>query len=243
MGRAAAKKAVRRKKVAPASIGLKPSETRDADDPALLALTSQIERDGGAVLGRYRDPFGGTPLALAALPIDRVEPTPYQRDPSDAHVKRLMGVIETIGRFLDPIIAIREDGQYLDAQRQPSAAGAAQARRAKRSSRSSSPTPTGRVQDPRAQHREGPQPPREVARDDPHGARAREDHRPTRRPPSLRVRTAGLSHAGHLLRRAAAAERRRVPVDPPPGRRVPRRADRQGAQGARAPRPEDPQAR
>ncbi len=48
-----------------------------------------------------------------ALPVDRVEPTPYQRDPSDAHVKRLMGVIETIGRFLDPIIAVREDGHYL----------------------------------------------------------------------------------------------------------------------------------
>ena len=107
------KKAVRRKKVAPASTGLQPSETLGADDPALAALTSQIERDGGAVLGRYRDPFGGRPLALAALPIDRVEPTPYQRDPSDAHVKRLMGVIEKIGLFLDPIVAIRQDGQYL----------------------------------------------------------------------------------------------------------------------------------
>jgi len=107
------KRAVRRKKVAPASTGLKPSETLGSDDPALIALTSQIERDGGAVLSRYRDPFGGRPLALAALPIDRVEPTPYQRDPSDAHVKRLMGVIEKIGLFLDPIVAIREDGQYL----------------------------------------------------------------------------------------------------------------------------------
>ena len=107
------KKAVRRKKVAPASTGLQPSETLGADDPALAALTAQIERDGGAVLSRYRDPFGGRPLALAALPIDRVEPTPYQRDPSDAHVKRLMGVIEKIGLFLDPIITIREDGQYL----------------------------------------------------------------------------------------------------------------------------------
>jgi ParB family chromosome partitioning protein len=45
--------------------------------------------------------------------VDRVEPTPYQRDPSDAHVKRLMGVIEKIGRFLDPIVAVRDDGQYL----------------------------------------------------------------------------------------------------------------------------------
>src|SRR5262249_25951023 len=50
--------------------------------------------------------------AGAALPIDRVEPTPYQRDPSDAHVKRLMGVIEKIGLFLDPIVAIRHDGEY-----------------------------------------------------------------------------------------------------------------------------------
>ena len=76
-------------------------------------LASAIERDGGAVLGQYRDPFGGHSLTLAALPVDKVEPTPYQRDPSDAHVKRLMGVIEKIGIFLDPIVAIREDGGYL----------------------------------------------------------------------------------------------------------------------------------
>lgn len=65
------------------------------------------------MVGRYLEPFGGTPLLLVALPIDRVEPTPYQRDPSEPHVKRLMGVIETIGRFLDPIVAVREDRQYL----------------------------------------------------------------------------------------------------------------------------------
>jgi ParB family chromosome partitioning protein len=64
-------------------------------------------------VGRYSEPFGGTPLLLAALPIDRVEPTPYQRDPSDAHVKRLMAVVEKIGRFLDPIIAVREGQTYL----------------------------------------------------------------------------------------------------------------------------------
>jgi ParB family chromosome partitioning protein len=76
-------------------------------------LASAIERDGGAVLGQYRDPFGGRPLALAALPVDKVEPTPYQRDPSEAHVKRLMGVIEKIGIFLDPIVAIRDGDGYL----------------------------------------------------------------------------------------------------------------------------------
>ncbi len=106
------KKPVRRKKAAPASVGLTPAETHDAASAELDGLSHQVEADGGAIVGRYRDPFGGTPLLLAALPVDRVEPTPYQRDASDAHVKRLMGVIETIGRFLDPIVAIREDGQY-----------------------------------------------------------------------------------------------------------------------------------
>jgi len=106
------KKPVRRKKAAPASVGLSTAEVREAGGAELDRLAAQVEDDGGAVVGRYRDPFGGTPLLLAALPLDRVEPTPYQRDPSDAHVKRLMGVIETIGRFLDPIVVVREDGQY-----------------------------------------------------------------------------------------------------------------------------------
>jgi ParB family chromosome partitioning protein len=107
------KKPVRRKKIAPASVGLTARETQQAVDDDLDRVAHQIERDEGAVLARYRDPFGATPLLLAALPIDRVEPTPYQRDPSDTHVKRLMGVIETLGRFLDPIVVVRGDGQYL----------------------------------------------------------------------------------------------------------------------------------
>jgi ParB family chromosome partitioning protein len=107
------KKAVRRKKAAPASVGLTVAETRDGAGPEIDRLAAQVEHDGGAVVGRYNDPFGGKPLLLVALPLDRVEPTPYQRDPSDAHVKRLMGVIETIGRFLDPIVAVRQDGGYL----------------------------------------------------------------------------------------------------------------------------------
>jgi ParB family chromosome partitioning protein len=106
------KKSVRRKNAAPASVGLSVAETCAASGEALDRLAGLVESDGGAVLGRYSDPFGGTPLMLVALPVDKVEPTPYQRDPSDAHVKRLMGVIETIGRFLDPIVAVRDDGGY-----------------------------------------------------------------------------------------------------------------------------------
>src|SRR5262245_51566975 len=107
------KKPVRRKKVAPGSVGLTAAETRNAGGADLDRLAGQVEKDDGAVLARYSDPFGGTPLLLAALPIDRVEPTPYQRDPSDTHVKRLMGVIETLGRFLDPIVVVRSDGHYM----------------------------------------------------------------------------------------------------------------------------------
>src|SRR5262249_61635018 len=109
----AGKKAVRRKKVEAASAGLSAVETKSVDSDDLDRLASQVEEDGGAVLGRYADPFGGTPVLLAALPVNRVEPTPYQRDASDAHVKRLMTVIETLGRFLDPIVAVRDEGQYL----------------------------------------------------------------------------------------------------------------------------------
>jgi ParB family chromosome partitioning protein len=102
----------RRKKTVPKSIGLAPSDTREVDAAELSPLVRSVESDGGVVLASYREPFGGTPVILAALPIDRVEPTPFQRDPSQPHVKRLMHVIETLGRFLDPIIAIRADDQY-----------------------------------------------------------------------------------------------------------------------------------
>jgi ParB family chromosome partitioning protein len=107
-----AKKAVRRRKVAAGSVGLTPAEVRTADNSQLDSLGVQVEADGGAVLGRYSEPFGGKPVLLVALPIASVEPTPYQRDPSDAHVKRLMGVFEKIGLFLDPIIAIRHEDKY-----------------------------------------------------------------------------------------------------------------------------------
>src|SRR5205809_886185 len=107
----AKKKIVRRKKVAPGSIGLTPAETK-AVGGALDDLAAQVEDEGGTVLGRYNDPFGGKPLLIVALPVASVEPTPYQRDPSDAHVKRLMAVVEKIGLFLDPIIAIRHEDKY-----------------------------------------------------------------------------------------------------------------------------------
>ena len=106
------KPSARRKKAAASSLGLAAPDMADVDARDLETLSRAIADTGGAVLARYRDPVGGKPLILASLPVDRVEPTPYQRDASDTHVKRLMAVIEKIGLFLDPIIVIHKDGNY-----------------------------------------------------------------------------------------------------------------------------------
>ncbi len=75
--------------------------------PASAAdAAKRIEQEGGHLIGCYIEPLGGNPLLLAALPIDRVEATPFQRDLSDAHYKKLSGVIDKTGLFLDPVIAI-----------------------------------------------------------------------------------------------------------------------------------------
>ena len=71
-----------------------------------LETKAAIERAGGVVAGQYLDPIGQHPLLLAVLPITAVEPTPFQRDVSDMHHKKLADVIDRTGMFLDPIIAI-----------------------------------------------------------------------------------------------------------------------------------------
>ena len=73
---------------------------------AAAEVTEAIEKAGGCVVGSYKDPLGGHPVFISILPIDAVEPTPFQRDLSDAHHKRLADVINKTGRFLDPIIAV-----------------------------------------------------------------------------------------------------------------------------------------
>jgi len=108
----AKKRPPRRKKAAAGSVGLTVAETRTVDDRSVRDLTASVVDDGGAVLGAYRDPFGGTPVLVVSLPINKVEPTPYQRDPSDTHIKKLMAVIEKVGRFLDPLVLIRQDDGY-----------------------------------------------------------------------------------------------------------------------------------
>lgn len=98
----------RRRKPSGASTGLAATELQAAAPPAEVAeLHRAIDEDGGKVLAIYREPYGGRWLVLAALPIELVEPTPYQRNLSDTHVRKLEAVIGKISRFLDPIIAVR----------------------------------------------------------------------------------------------------------------------------------------
>jgi ParB family chromosome partitioning protein len=102
----------RKKKAAPKSTGLSATDVTQGDAPKpVLELEGRIAADGGTVLARYRDPLGGHWLVLAALPIDKVEPTPYQRELSPTHAKRLQGVMEKVGRFLDPVIATAAPAQ------------------------------------------------------------------------------------------------------------------------------------
>jgi ParB family chromosome partitioning protein len=100
-------------------VKLKPTELT-APDLALAepgagaaALAREVEADGGRVLAFYREPLGGHEQLFVALPIDKVEPTPFQRDVSDAHVRKLTLAMDRTRRYLDPVIAVRADGKYL----------------------------------------------------------------------------------------------------------------------------------
>jgi ParB family chromosome partitioning protein len=109
--------AQKKKKRAPApaeSRGLDARRLASATPPTSVeALGRTIEEDGGSVLAAYRDPLGGRWQLLAALPIDRVEPTPFQRDLSEAHVGRVAKAIDQLDRYLDPVIAVPAgDGKY-----------------------------------------------------------------------------------------------------------------------------------
>jgi ParB family chromosome partitioning protein len=83
------------------------------DQPDVAELAALVQRTGGAAIGAYREPLSGRPLLLAALPIDAVEPTPFQRDLSPTHAKRLAQRIDETGVFLDPLIVVRGERDQL----------------------------------------------------------------------------------------------------------------------------------
>ncbi|HZS58869.1 MAG TPA: ParB N-terminal domain-containing protein, partial [Gemmatimonadaceae bacterium] len=53
--------------------------------------------------------LGGRAMLLASLPLNAIQPTPFQRDLSPTHAKRLAEKIDETSAFLDPLIVVRGD--------------------------------------------------------------------------------------------------------------------------------------
>src|SRR4030081_1977869 len=82
------------------------------DDPAVAELAALVRDAGGAPIGAYHEPLGGRTVLRASLPLHAVQPTPFQRDLSPTHAKRLAVKIDETAAFLDPLIVVRgEDGR------------------------------------------------------------------------------------------------------------------------------------
>ncbi len=112
--RAPAKRSTASRKRIPRSKTPRGLETAEApvalSDSAIAGVVERIRAAGGTASGAYRDPLSGTPLIVASLPLASVAPTPFQRELSPAHTKRLAQKIEESGAFLDPIIAVFAPG-------------------------------------------------------------------------------------------------------------------------------------
>ena len=90
--------------------GVFPDESLPSE---LGSLAEQIEADGGKALAAYREPVGAHWHLFALLPIDSVAPTPYQRDLSPTHAKRLQEMVKKVDRFVDPIVVVSPgSGRY-----------------------------------------------------------------------------------------------------------------------------------
>ena len=105
MKRAPAKR--RAKKAKADTRGLTPAECRlDMLSGVAEEVRERVVKEGGEIIGTYKDPLGGGALLACVLPIAKVEPTPFQRDLSDMHHRKLADVIDKTGIFLDPIICV-----------------------------------------------------------------------------------------------------------------------------------------
>jgi len=107
-------KKTRRKKKGPAEPrGLSGKQVGSGVPPAdVMRVMEGVESSGGSVIGPYREPLAGHWQIVAALPVELVEPTPYQRDLSEPHVARLADAMEKLGRYMDPIVAVPSNGKY-----------------------------------------------------------------------------------------------------------------------------------
>ena len=75
-------------------------------------LASHIESIGGTALAAYREPIGNHWQLFALIPSTLIKPTPFQRDLSPTHMKRLVEVMKKIERFTEPVVAVRAGDEY-----------------------------------------------------------------------------------------------------------------------------------
>lgn len=88
--------------------GLDPAQIMLAlEDPEVAPLAAEVQASGGVAIAAYREPLSGRAVLLATLPVNAVQPTPFQRDLSPTHARRLADKIEESGSFLDPLIVVR----------------------------------------------------------------------------------------------------------------------------------------
>ena len=78
-----------------------PTPSKDAQE-----LAAQVERDGGQALALYQEPVGDHWQIFCLLPMAKVEASPYQRDLSPTHVKRLTEAVKKLDRFIDPVVVV-----------------------------------------------------------------------------------------------------------------------------------------
>ena len=111
-GKSGAAKKKRQGKLAPSAKarGLDAAQVAIAmDSPEIADLAALVRDAGGAPIGAYHEPLGGRALMLASIPLSAVQPTPFQRDLSPTHAKRLAQKIDETAAFLDPLIVVRGD--------------------------------------------------------------------------------------------------------------------------------------
>jgi ParB family chromosome partitioning protein len=110
MKRAPARKRARTAKAG--TRGLVPADCAlDVSNREIAGMKERVEASGGIVAGSYSDSLGKNALLVAVLPVEAVEPTPFQRDLSQAHHRKLADVIDRTGIFLDPVIAVSAPGE------------------------------------------------------------------------------------------------------------------------------------
>jgi len=61
---------------------------------------------------KYIEPVGKTELEFKLVPLSELKPAPFQREISEAHVKKLSEAMLKVGMFIDPLVVYEKEGIY-----------------------------------------------------------------------------------------------------------------------------------